>query len=172
MVVVALAGDGLRHRLAPIALALATVVVFVGLWMLGWSALDRRTHRLVNESRAQRTTVYRSLRPGGQLLVLGCFVFVVWLTWYALKNVLDTYATRGSLGPSEAPDILVALSGASAIVTAISLAVSRILRTVGVKNKESGAGAESEANGRAAEITAKAEGGSRDHSRQGRPHAG
>ncbi|MFG2368860.1 hypothetical protein ACGFY3_45945 [Streptomyces mirabilis] len=162
MVALAFANDSLRQWLTPLALAAAAGFVLVGLWMLGRSALgvlaEREARRLLNESQSQPTTARNLLGPGGHLLLLGCFVFVVWLTWYGLKNVLDAYLTRGSLGPTEAPDIVIVLSGASAIVTAVSLAVSRIFRAVGMKNKESGAGAQSEANGRAAEIRAQAEG--------------
>ncbi|MFD9442144.1 hypothetical protein [Streptomyces sp. NPDC060001] len=134
----------------PTALRVAIAMVGV-LWLLlvlwRWAGL-----------RHPRGRTYAVPEPPSltwSLPLLG--LLVVALTWYGLRNVLDTYATRGELGPGDASDVLLALSGGTAVVTAASLAVSRIFRAWGAKNKDSGSGSESEAKGRAEVIMAEAD---------------
>ncbi|GHC65703.1 hypothetical protein GCM10010309_29130 [Streptomyces violaceochromogenes] len=76
-------------------------------------------------------------RAAGNLLALWFAVAVV-IAWYGLRNVLDSYQANGALTPTDAPDVLVALSGASAVVTAISLAVARLMRAGGEEQRHGG----------------------------------
>jgi hypothetical protein len=83
-------------------------------------------------------------------LRLAVLVIVVWLTERSLRNILQTYSTTGHLGPGHANDIIVAMSGTAALITAVGLAVARILGTEGGRRRNS-------AEGEAAVILAKAE---------------
>ncbi|MCW8103231.1 hypothetical protein [Streptomyces tauricus] len=106
----------------------------------------------------ESTPSRHSLELAISVLGLCCLALIMWLvTWHGLRNVLETYETRRSLGPGDAPDILIALSGASALVTAVSLAISRLFRAWGAKNKDNGSGSESDAKGRAEIIKAEGE---------------
>lgn len=88
-----------------------------------------------------------------QLLILAGLV-----AWYGLRSVLDTHQTDGRLGPQDAPELLVAGGALSAFLTAVSLAVSRILRAEGAQRHARGQGAQAEHEGRAAAILAESQG--------------
>ncbi|MFE6178226.1 hypothetical protein [Streptomyces sp. NPDC056464] len=116
-------------------------------------ARSRRLAQLREErrhpERAQRRERTRERRSAvaTRTLHLALAVGVVWGAWYALRNVLDTYQTRGSVGPTDAGDIIVALGGGSAIATGVAVFVVRLMRGYGTMRKESGAGAESRGKG-------------------------
>lgn len=110
---------------------------------------------MLRETRSERAEAEDRRRP----VVVGILLLVLVLlgTWNALREVLDTYQTRGSLGPADAGEIIAALGGGSAIATAVAVFVVRLMRGYGTMRKESGAGAESRGKGEEARGKAQAE---------------
>ncbi len=134
----------------PAAIAIMLVVLGTE-WLLHDSARSGRQGGGTEE----RTTSERPAAVGRMTVQLVLFAL---LAWYGMRNVLDAYETSGRLGPQDAPDILVAGGALSAFLTAVSLAVSRVLRAEGAQRHARGQGAQAEHEGRAAAIRAESEG--------------
>ncbi|MEU9254393.1 hypothetical protein AB0D66_21355 [Streptomyces sp. NPDC048270] len=147
----AMRGVGYPGWVYPAAIAVMLVVLGAE-WLLRGSAVPGRQ----GGGSAGRTTGGRPAAVGRmdvQLIV----VFAL-LAWFAMRNVLDGYESSGRLGPQDAPDLLVAGGALSAFLTAVSLAVSRVLRAEGAQRHARGQGAQAEYEGQAAAIRAEAEG--------------
>ncbi|MFG2985714.1 hypothetical protein ACGFYQ_31405 [Streptomyces sp. NPDC048258] len=134
----------------------AAITVMLGALGAAWLFRDSVTSGPQDRGTTERTTGQRPSALSWTNVQL--IVFSALLSWYGMRNVLGIYKTSGHLGPQDAPDILVAGGALSAFLTAISLAVSRVLRADGAQRHARGQGAQAEHEGRAAEIRAEFEG--------------
>ncbi|MGR4878271.1 hypothetical protein ACIPUC_02385 [Streptomyces sp. LARHCF249] len=134
--------------------AIATMLGILGAaWLFRVAVRPGRRDRGVAERAATGGPASALDRTIVQLVALSAL-----LAWYGIRNVLGIYETSGRLGPQDAPDLLVAGGALSAFLTAVSLAVSRVLRADGAQRRARGQGAQAEHEGRAAAIRAELEG--------------
>ncbi|WP_434587430.1 hypothetical protein [Streptomyces sp. A5-4] len=132
------------------------VTLMLGLLWAAWPSRESAESGRRNRGTAEQATDRRPpvlSRTNVQVIIVS-----VVLSWFATRNALTVYEASGHLGPQDAPDILLAGAALSALLTAISLAVSRVLRADGAQRRAWGEGAQAEQEGRAAEIRAEFEG--------------
>lgn len=134
----------------------AAITVMLAVLGAAWLFRESVKSGLRDRGTAERTTGQRP--PALSWTIVQLLVFSALLSWYGMRNVLGIYEISGRLAPQDAPDILVAGGALSAFLTAISLAVSRVLRADGAQRHASGQGAQAEHEGRAQEIRAEYEG--------------